>query len=206
MAITVSGNSIVFPDSTTQTTAFSGGGGGGIQGLAIYNSPGTFTTPANTTSVYLIGISGGGGGGGSQQIAQPEGPYNAGGSPGGPGILGVGVYPVSASTPYSISAGTGGATGVTSPQNAPGNATAGSAGGASAFGNLLTINGGNGGGTPSNSPGNPGNAPLAQATATVGPTSAVVALTIQNAGSGTGSGAAGGVGGAGQPGKLLVYY
>ena len=211
MAITVSGNSIVFPDSTTQTTAFSGGGGGGIQGLAVFNSPGNFTTPANTTSVYLVGTSGGGGGGGYREFAQPESPSVVFGQPGGLGILGVGAYPVSASTTYAVTAGAGGASGTNNPQNAGADGGTGSTGGATSFGNIFTANGGNGGAGgkipgPQGNPGTQGNAPLAQLTATLGPTSTVVALIVQNAGSGPGSGAAGNPSSAGSPGKLLVYY
>jgi hypothetical protein len=208
MAITVSGNSIVFPDSTTQTTAFSGGGGGGIQGLEVYNNPGTFTTPANTTSVYLIGVSGGGGGGGGKEFAQPESPAFSPGAPGGSGLMGVGVYPVTASTTYAIQSGGGGTAGFSSPQNNPAPQTDGGTGGSTSFGNLMTVNGGNGGsksGVPGLPPGNPGTSTSAQLTANIGPTSVVQALLVTNPGN-PGTGGPGSAGSSGQPGKLFIYF
>ena len=205
MAITVSGNSIVFPDSTTQTTAFSGGGGGGIQGFAIYNNPGTFTTPTNTTNVFVLAIGGGGGGGGARQFAQPEGPGQVPGGQGGSSIFGAGVYPVSSSTPFTVTIGAGGAAGTNS--NNPGVAgNTGATGGSSSFGNLLTVNGGNGGGGGLNgtgAAGNTGNAPLAQTTANIGPTASVTALMIQNPGS---AGVGGNQQGAGETGRIFIYY
>jgi len=193
------------------TIAASSSGGGGIQGLTVFNNPGTFTTPANTTSVYLVATSGGGGGGGYKEFAQPESPAAVQGQPGGLGILGVGAFPVSASTPYAITVGAGGNAGTATPQNTPGPGGTGGTGGATSFGNIFTANGGNGGAGgqipgPQGNPGTAGNAPLAAATASLGPTSTVVALIVQNAGSGPGSGASGGSTASGSPGKLLVYF
>ena len=183
------------------TIAASGGGGGGIQGFTIFNAPGTFTTPANTTNAFVLAIGGGGGAGGYQTISQPEGPSSVVGGLGAPSVLGAGVYPVTASTPYAITIGAAGNAG----NNSPTAGNPGNAGGSSSFGNLLTVNGGNGGaGAPSQTGGNPGNAPLAQTTANVGPTASVTALMIQNPGSsGSGSPATGVPGNAG---RVFVYF
>jgi hypothetical protein len=195
------------------TIAASGGGGGGIQGFEVYNSPGTFTSPANTTNVYVLAVGGGGGGGGARNVPTPEGNTQQEGGYGGSSILGIGVYPVSASTPYAITIGTGGNIGTNSPTSGnPGNA-----GGSTSFGNLLTVNGGNGGGgSPPGSPGAPGTpgnngtAPLAEVTAnlavagTPSPTQAPAStLLLQNVGP---QGVGGTQQAAGSAGKLLVYF
>ena len=200
------------------TIAASSSGGGGIQGLEVYNNPGTFTSPANTTNVYVLAVGGGGGGGGAREVPTPEGNTQVPGGAGGSSILGIGVYPVSASTPYAITIGNGGNIGTNGPSNTPGNP--GNAGGASSFGNLLTVNGGGGGGgAPQNAnqgtPGNEGTAPLAEVTASVRaasvpqptPTQPEVApattLLLQN---NSDVGRGGGQQATGQKGKLLVYF
>ena len=170
-------------------------------GFSIFNAPGTFTTPANTTNAFVLAIGGGGGAGGYQSISQPEGPSSVVGGLGGSSILGAGVYPVTASTPYAITVGAAGNAGTNSPTTGnPGNA-----GGSSSFGNLLTVNGGGGGaGAPNQTGGNTGTAPLAQTTANVGPTASVTALMIQNPGSvGQGSPT---FGLAGNAGRIFVYF
>jgi hypothetical protein len=54
---------VTFPDGTTQTTAAAGGGsGGGGLSSQLFTSSGTFTVPANVTSVK-VSLTGGGGGG-----------------------------------------------------------------------------------------------------------------------------------------------
>jgi hypothetical protein len=70
---------------------------------------------------------------------------------------------------------------------------------------LLTVNGGGGGagGPPSPQPSNTGTAPLAQTTANVGPTASVTALMIQNPGS---AGVGGNQQGAGETGRIFIYY
>jgi hypothetical protein len=185
------------------TIAASGGGGGGIQGFSIFNAPGTFTTPANTTNAFVLAIGGGGGGGGAQQFSQPEGPSQNPGSSGGNSIFAAGVYPVTASTPYAVTVGAGGNAGTNA--NAPASGNPGNPGGASSFGNLLTVNGGGGGagGPPAPQPANTGNAPLAQTTANVGPTASVTALMIQNPGS---SGVGGTQQANGNVGRVFVYF
>jgi hypothetical protein len=202
MPITVSGTSITFNDSTTQTTAFTGGGG--IQtAVQSFTGPGAFTTPANTTRVYLVAVGGNGGGGGG-------GPSGTGGS-GGFGAVGIGYYPVSASTPYPVTvggAGNGGGGG--------GFGGAGNAGGSTSFGNLLTCNGGGGGngGTPNvgGNTGATGNAPLSQASAAGsgssdgGPIAVGVALLNASRAGSPGNADPGQPGGTGNAGRLLVYY
>lgn len=63
MAITVSGTSITFNDSTTQTTAFTGAGSSPGQSATAYTSAGsfTFTIPSGVTKIKVTVIGGGGG-------------------------------------------------------------------------------------------------------------------------------------------------
>jgi hypothetical protein len=65
--------------------------------MQVFASPGTFTTPATTTKIKVTVVGGGGGG--------VPGPTT--GSGGGGGAIYVG--PVSASTPYPVTVGAGGA-------------------------------------------------------------------------------------------------
>jgi len=197
---------------TIASTA-TGGPTGAFVGMQVFDSPGTFTTPANTTKVYLVAASGGGGG-------SAGGQFNATGSRGGAGFIGAGVYPVAASTPFPVTVGGAGNGG--NPNSGVGNA-----GGASSFGNLLTCNGGaranNPGGT-----GNPGTAPLAtvgfapaSGIATAFPTnspgsgitfnssSIMFSNTVGAAGAAGNSGPdgdPGGAGGAGGAGRVIVYF
>ena len=53
---------VTFPDSTTQTTAFTGGYVSGIGGQA-FTASGTFTIPTGVTAVKVTVVGGGGGGG-----------------------------------------------------------------------------------------------------------------------------------------------
>ena len=158
MPITVSGTSITFNDSTTQTTAFTGSGNVqfslALRGSAVnssgspmvFNSTGslTWTCPTGVTRIKLVVAGGGGGGGGGT---------SGDGRNGGTGGLGVGIYTVTPGTAYTVTIGAGGA-GV-------GTGTGG-AGGSSSFGALLTSTGGGGGGSGTNGGGG------AHGTATLG--------------------------------------
>jgi hypothetical protein len=84
--------------------------------MQVFTSPGTFTTPSTTTVVKLTVQAGGG--------ASPA-PGTQGAGAGG---LSIGVFPVTASTPYPITVGAAGVT--------PG------AGGSSSFGALISATGG----------------------------------------------------------------
>ena len=64
MPITVSGTTITFNDSTTQTTAPVAGASGG-QFAQVFTSSGTFTIPTGVTGLYVQVVGGGGGGGGN---------------------------------------------------------------------------------------------------------------------------------------------
>ena len=110
---------------------------GGFSNMQVFASPGTFTTPATTTKIKVTVTGGGGGSGGSN---------NAGGGGGGGGGGGTAIYvgPVTASTPYAVTVGSGGSAGP-----ATQNATAGT-GGTSSFGALASATGGIGGITGSN--------------------------------------------------------
>ena len=75
---------------------------GGFSNMQVFNSPGTFTTPASTTQIKVTVV-----GGGANSAATPSTyAYGAGGA-GGAAIY---VGPVSASTPYSVTVGTAGNT------------------------------------------------------------------------------------------------
>lgn len=93
---------------------------GGFSNMQVFASPGTFTTPSTTTQIKVTVVGGGGGGG-----AQP----NASGGGGGGAAIYVG--PVTASTPYAVTVGTGG-----------GSAAAGNT---SSFASLASATGGGGG-------------------------------------------------------------
>ena len=144
MPITVSGTSITFNDSTTQTTAFTGGGGQlqfslALRGSAInssgtplvFNSTGscTWTCPSGVTKIKLIVIGGGGGGGG--------GGSSTNGTKGGSGGVGIGFYTVTPGTAYAVTIGAG--------ANGASAFGTGGNGGSSSFGSLLTATGGVGG-------------------------------------------------------------
>jgi hypothetical protein len=189
MPVSINNTQVVFNDATTQTTAFAGGVIN--QGISSYNSPGTFTTPANTTKVW-IALTGGSGANGGQGA-------NSGGG-GGAGAVAAGFYPVTASTPYPITVGAAG--------NAPGSPNAaGNAGTASSFGSILTSNGGGGGGAgpgspegPSGSGGAQGNAPLGQVVVGAGG----VQTQAWSNDAGTQPGGQSGV--PGKAGRVVVYY
>lgn len=103
---------------------------GGFSNMTVFASPGTFTTPATTTKIKVTVVGGGGGSGGAP---------NAGGGGGGGGAGGGAIYvgPVTASTPYAVTVGTGGTAGPSS-----GN---GGAGNTSSFASLASATGGAGG-------------------------------------------------------------
>lgn len=204
MPITVSGTQITFNDATIQNTAFPGSAGGGFTGLEVFNSPGTFTSPANTTKIYAIAVGGGGGGGQGGSLSSGYGT-----PAGGNGLVAAGVYSVTASTPYTITIGNGG--------NAPAfrgpgyNITApGNSGNATSVGNLLTSNGGGGGGGAGSGNANPGpsgasgNAPLATISGDTRSVSTV--MFSNNAGYGGPGNSDGNPGGNGTPGRVVIYY
>jgi hypothetical protein len=106
---------------------------GGFSNMQVFTSPGTFTTPATTTKIKVTVV--GGGGSGAATFSANNG---SGGGGGGTAIY---VGPVTASTPYAVTVGAGGA-GVpagTTP------ATAGNPGGTSSFTTLASATGGSGG-------------------------------------------------------------
>lgn len=100
---------------------------GGFANMTVYTAPGTFTTPSSTTKVKVTVVGGGGSGKGGSGV---------GGGGGGTSIY---VGPVTASTAYPVTVGSGG-TAVTGNNN-------GNAGGTSSFGSpaLLSATGGSGG-------------------------------------------------------------
>ncbi len=115
-------------------------GGGGFSNMQVFASPGTFTTPASTTNIKVTVVGGGGGG----RAGNGPVPGAANGAGGGGAIY---VGPVSASTPYAVTVGSGGPGG-------PGASAAGGTGGTSSFGPLCSATGGAGGsGAPSTASG-----------------------------------------------------
>jgi hypothetical protein len=120
-----SGN-VLKSDGTNWT---SGAAAGGFSNMQVFTSPGTFTTPATTTQIKVTVVGGGGSGGNC-----PSSQTSSGGGGGGAAIY---VGPVSASTPYAVTVGTGGA-GVASQVN-------GNSGNTSSFTTLASATGGGGG-------------------------------------------------------------
>jgi hypothetical protein len=117
--------------------------------ITTFNSPGTFTVPASLTSVDVLVVAGGGGGG-----AEPG--NNGPGGGGAGGLIYRPAYPITASTPISVTVG-GGGQGGTSASTGAGNPGQGITGGAptaqgangsdSVFSGL-TAKGGGGGACP----------------------------------------------------------
>jgi hypothetical protein len=112
---------------------------GGFSNMQVFASPGTFTTPATTTQIKVTVV--GGGGGGSRN--DPVSGIGSGGAGGGAAIY---VGPVTVSTPYTVTVGTGGAGGTAFPS--PGT---GGTGNTSSFGPLASATGGAGGVTSTTS-------------------------------------------------------
>jgi hypothetical protein len=103
---------------------------GGFSNMTVFTSPGTFTTPATTTKIKVTVVGGGGGGNGDGNSGSTQ--SGAGGGGGGAAIY---VGPVTASTPYAVTVGSGGS-GSTGP---------GGAGNTSSFASLASATGGGGG-------------------------------------------------------------
>ena len=102
---------------------------------ALYTSgTTTWTCPSGVTRIKVICIGGGGGGG----SAYDDGDAWHNGGDGGRGGISIGIYTVIPGTGYSATVGAGGAGSNTAPN-------AGSAGGTSSLGSLLSATGGGGG-------------------------------------------------------------
>jgi hypothetical protein len=123
MPITVSGTNIVFNDSTTQTTAFTGAAGQ-IQ-TQLFTSSSSWTAPTGVTKAVAI-IAGAGGGGNFGYAVN-----------GGNGGFASALITVVPGTSYSVTIGSGG----------NGGTNAGNSGGSSSFASFISANGGGGGGT-----------------------------------------------------------
>jgi|TARA_R100001460_G_scaffold6517_6_gene17111 hypothetical protein len=149
-------------DAQGRITAASTGSAGGANMIAkAFNlgpSSGNYTSQANASKYQAYVAAGGGGGSG----AAPNRPGGNGGS----GGFGFYAGSISASTSYPWSAGGPGGGGGNNFGNRWGNS--GSAGGNSTITNLMTVNGGNGGGQTQpysgGNSGNPGSAPGATST------------------------------------------
>ena len=131
-------------------------------GSVSYSTAGTYTwtCPAGVSQVFVLatGGSGGGGGGGGGYVYYYSGYEEAtpggGGGSGGISAIVYTILPVTAGSAYSLvvgaagTAGSAGANMIRSSGSITTNVkagTAGGAGGATKFGNLLTVNGGGGG-------------------------------------------------------------
>jgi len=128
---------VTFPDGTTQASKASPGN----VVTTLYTSPAPWTKPADLKAVRVTLLGGGGGGGGYR-----GGPASFPGSVGGGGGAGGfgGAQAPTIPSPLTITVGAGGAGGP-----APGTVasrTAGSPGGTSSFGALISATGGAGGG------------------------------------------------------------
>ena len=103
---------------------------GGFSNMTVFTSPGTFTTPATTTKIKVTVVGGGGGGGGDG-----DGGGTKNGAGGGGGGAAIYVGPVTASTPYAVTVGSGGS----------GSTGSGGSGNTSSFASLASASGGAGG-------------------------------------------------------------
>ena len=139
---------------------------GGFSNMTVFASPGTFTTPSTTTKIKVTVVGGGGGGGGDG-----DGGGSRSGAGGGGGGAAIYVGPVTASTPYAVTVGSGGS----------GSTGNGGSGNTSSFASLASASGGAGG---------TGNVDFG----TGGSGGAGSIGTLQIGGSGGGSGASGGSG------------
>jgi len=116
---------------------------GGFQNMQVFTAPGTFTTPATTTQIKITVV----GGGASGSSFPGAGATSGGGGGGGAAIY---VGPVTVSTPYAVTVGTGGASATA--------LSAGTSGGTSSFGTLASATGGTGAPSTPNRPGGVGGA------------------------------------------------
>jgi hypothetical protein len=128
---------LLFPDGTTQSTAFNSGSTTNISGGfgQKFTSSGIFTVPAGVTSVKVTIYGAGGAGGAAYNIAPYYGQCGGGG--GGGGAIAIGF--VSGLTPGGtvvITVGAGGTCSVNS---------SGGSGGTTSFGTYITCTGGVGG-------------------------------------------------------------
>jgi len=104
----------------------------------IYNSSGNYVVPNGVTKLMITGTGAGGGGGGGRRTN-----YNNTAIGGGQGAYSYRTeISVTAGSTYVVTLGTGGAAGTDQNQSTP---SAGSAGNATSFGNVITFNGGAGG-------------------------------------------------------------
>jgi hypothetical protein len=115
-----SGNVLTSNGSTWTSAAAAAGG---FSSMQVFTGPGTFTTPATTTKIKVTVVGGGGNCGTAPSV------YSAGSGGGGGAAIYVG--PVTASTPYTVTVGSG------------------NPGGTSSFGPLASATGGAAGGNSS---------------------------------------------------------
>jgi hypothetical protein len=115
--------------------------------MTVFASPGTFTTPASTTKIKVTLVGAGGSGGAAGNPGPTD--TSTGGAGGG---YAQGIYPVTASTPYPVTIGSGGAAVPSTP--GPGVGTAGNSGGTTSFSSLISATGGGGGNVGESAPSN----------------------------------------------------
>ncbi|MCD4483061.1 hypothetical protein LQR31_01035 [Chromobacterium vaccinii] len=114
------------------------------RGKKLFTTDGTFTVPADVTTIYVSGTGGGGGGSGK---ATSSDPYGGAGGGGAEAVLAkeIAVKPGTSLTITIGKGGSGGAAGL-----------AGVSGGATSFGDLLTLKGGGGATAAGNTPNSQG--------------------------------------------------
>lgn len=208
MPITVSGTTITFNDSTTQTTAAVAGASGG-QFAQVFTSSGTFTIPTGVTGLYVEVVGGGGGGGGNNSWD------STGGSGGGGAYTRQWYSGLTAGNTLTITVGAAGTAGTST--------GAGGAGGTSQISSgtqtvVTCTAGGGGGGGPAGSGGGGTNGAQGAAGTTTGISlpnlSDLFGTGGVNAGVGTYYAAGGsgkpdgqtGSGGAGRGGVVIINY
>lgn len=134
--------------ATLDSWVFEGWSTKAVTKTAIFTESGTWTVPANVTSVDVFLMGGGGGGGGGVDYSSSSGGWSheAYGGGGGAGRIKKQTLSVSAGTTIAITVGAGGAGGTSqSGESGSLSGTNGGNGGTTSFGSSLSAAGGEGG-------------------------------------------------------------
>lgn len=112
-----------------------------------FNASGTYTVPAGTSKIAIVGVgAGGGGAAGNSARWNTAGTIGSGAGGGGGGLFSVREISATPGETYTVTIGAGGIGGYTKVETETWLGNSGSSGGVTNFGNILTANGGSGGG------------------------------------------------------------